>query len=426
MFLKNGECVAVCDDTNEIWIYDAHSCALREKQRSVHAASSRGIAADHAGRLFATGSDDAALQVFGLTARQPHRQAVFYRHENRVWSVRFAPDDSCFVSTGSDGRVIFWPTPSDDRFFCDDGRVERHVDRSGVFRSLAFSSNARFLAAGVSPRTTVIDRVSHQKHELQTGEVSALKFLPDNRHLLVAAPEKRIVAWDLETDTKTREYRLDSRIDRFDLSANQTRCAVFDNETKSVHVYSWPPDKRLATLSFGDVATNSVQFHPTRSVLFVAADGVLAAYDAETCKQLWQIGKLGDVFVEIAFLPNDDTMIVAEGLYGLSVRSTLTGQSVARLSSHSGKIIGVAISPDGRNVASICDQFTLRIWDRKAGQPLLEFTDISGFGPGCLRFSPSGDELALGDSSGKAGVIRCVQAFRPSAAVRVISERANP
>jgi WD40 repeat protein len=83
---------------------------------------------------------------------------------------------------------------------------------------------------------------------------------------------------------------------------------------------------------------------------------------------------------------------VAEGLRGLAIRDAVAGVELARMTGHPSNVVGVAASPDERTFASVCDHDTLKLWDSRAGQPVLDYTGFGGR-PALLRFNRSGSEL---------------------------------
>jgi WD40 repeat protein len=98
---------------------------------------------------------------------------------------------------------------------------------------------------------------------------------------------------------------------------------------------------------------------------------------------------------------------------GCARRSVLTG--------HGGAIQGIAFYPDGRRLASVSTDGTLRIWNTESGQ---ELARVASAGPlSCVALSPDGIWLATGSAGGEETV--CLRDAASGLAVRQLAVSAE-
>ena len=91
-------------------------------------------------------------------------------------------------------------------------------------------------------------------------------------------------------------------------------------------------------------------------------------------------------------------------------RATLTppsGALIRTLAGHSGPVLAVAVTPDGRRAVSGSDDATLRLWDLESGRELACFT---GDGPmPCCAIAPDGVRLVAGDALGRLHLLEFIE-----------------
>ena len=79
---------------------------------------------------------------------------------------------------------------------------------------------------------------------------------------------------------------------------------------------------------------------------------------------------------------------------------TRTGDLVKTLHSHSDTVGCVTFSPDGKRLASGCQDRTVKLWDVETGDEVLTLRGHSA-GVHSLCFNPNGDLLASGSKDGE-------------------------
>ncbi|MDG4805585.1 protein kinase [Micromonospora sp. WMMD1120] len=225
-----------------------------------------------AGEYAIVGDDDGALCLW--RARSVHLVRTMVAHQGRVGSVRLSDDGRFAASAGAEDRTCrLWRTGTG------------------------------------SPLLTV---------PVGIGPV-ALRFTPDNRHLLVNSTGK-LTVWDVFTGR--RRYERESWGDALAVSR----------------------DGRVAAVA----------------VLSTEHGRVLSAWETATGRTLCDIASDSDVF-DVS--PDGRYVVTADRDRVLRIWDTRTGRRVHECDGHPEPVSSVTFTEDGRNLVSVDDRPAIRLWE---------------------------------------------------------------
>jgi eukaryotic-like serine/threonine-protein kinase len=278
-------------------------------------------------------------------------------------------------------------------------RVKAH---DAAIRGLAITADGQALVtAGEDSRLRVWNPSKLQ--EVRTflgdfGAVESMALAPNGKRVATCATrlttsEMGVQLWDLDTGAEQRRLRG---------PAANVRCVSISQDSKAIAagaddnmIWVWMADASGPKTFCMKGHTNSVT-----GIWFVSADSLLSASTDGTVRQ-WDIrsgkakGTLPAAVGPLSALAFGGKRVAAAGEH-LAVRQP-TGTFV-RFAGHSGNVLCVAFSPDGRLLASGGADKTLRVWSTDDGKELVSYPH-----PVAVRavlFAPDGRGLYSGDANG--------------------------
>jgi len=306
---------------------------------------------------------------------------IIAAHTARVQAVGFSPAGNFIATGGWDGTINLWDTRT--------LALKRTLTSPDAkITSLAFSPNGLLLAAGcVVPQPEKFNLGTVLVWEMETGKllhsittrssgVWGIAFSPDGEQIASTGVNCTEV-WN----AKSGELRLSLQVDRFDdfygvcFSPDGSVIAAASEDFMgggNIKIWNAKTGSLIKTLADGSVVGASVAFVPDGKRLITGGFRELKYWDMASGKlALTSKGLSGEV-IAVAVSPNGKTVASASGennkphgKVDLRLWDAQSGKLLGVLSGHLQAVLAVAFSPDGQFLVSGSDDKTAMVWEIK-------------------------------------------------------------
>jgi WD40 repeat protein len=312
-----------------------------------------------------------------------------------VNSAVFSPDGSLVATAAQKGQVHIYRTQS---------HTLLHTIKVGSAVNVArFSPNGALLAVGSAGAKVLLYDVKsgELQHTLTTnGAVFDVAFVGGGTTLVTGEASFDARMWDVATGSAIRTLPQAAAATKLAVSLDGAQFAVMANGQAVAHIYSAATGDELGFVQQPGELTD-LAFSPNGKYLVTTGRRNGFVWDAHTFAQLHILSGHEAPITDVVFA-NDGRVITSSVDSAARVWDPATGEPLfTLLGQHQQKVLAVAVSPDGTQIATASADNTVRLWNSPLGStPLLlgGHTDSVS----SAVFSPDGRFLLTGSADGTA------------------------
>jgi WD40 repeat protein len=380
-FAPDGRTLACGDENGAVRLWDVATGkelrCLQGLHEPVH-----GVAFSGDGKLLVAGGKEGVLRVWEVATGKALGPTGGHAH--RIVALHHAADGKSLTSAARDGTVRTWDIAS--------GKQVRNRKGPAEHMTACFNADGTLLAAlGHRGDVRLWDPAKGTEIRELRGALrgtNSLSFSPDGAQLLAPGDNGAVVVWEVGTG------KVLHRLSRSGMSAVAGVCSPDGKLFASGHAsHSAAPPRGgpLDRIALWDAATGKkvrevgADLRFALAPLAFAPDGrTLACAGVREPVRLWEAATgrerrvypfskpprrpawgtytRDDLVCVLAF--SADGRLLALGLeQHVYLWNALTGEEVARLAGHRGKVAALVFAPDGKTLASAGDDTSVLLWD---------------------------------------------------------------
>ncbi len=384
---------AGCTDHN-VYVWDAQSGRQSAVLRG-HRDCVEGVAFHPSGGLLASFARANTIKVWNLS--QGRVVANLTGYAGQITHVAFNRSGARLVSASEDRTVRLWTTAGWRQIKTFKGHTDAatsvaFLPNDGAFASGGKDGTVRFWSMSAAKDTTVLK--GHSKW------VFGVAFDPRGKQVATASEDKTVRIWDPSTGRVLRTLRgHEGRVAdvAYSPTGRLASCGGFGDA--SVIVWNVATGEKLVRIKTKDRMLECVAFDPfDRWVAAGGYSGRIGMWDASTGRFIRWCGAHGPSEMVSALCPTPDGKRLFSSALGdkvIRVWDLASQKELLQLKGHEHSVLALALSPDGKRLASGSVDKTVRVWDTATGELLKTMQGHRG-NVQAVAFTPDGERIVSG------------------------------
>ena len=362
-FTSDGKYIVSCSNNNFLIIWDAETGKELLKVEKIGGNStlpSLISKTSNDGRYYVSVSYNTVRLWKKKNDDNPH----IIENANCKSAIAFSPDGKC-IAAASDEKILVWDAETEEVLL-------RLVGHKRCVNSVAFSPDGRCIASSALYDTIIVwDAVTGSellRIKENTYKVNSVAFSPDGKKMVSETGEEdaddrfklsyqySVFIWDAETGEQIKELYGHSYIAHSAIFTPNGKSVVSASSDKTVRIWNVEADGSFIVLQGHNDKVRAIAISPDGTRIISGSDGgSIRVWNSDTGIELLDISSPRTKTV--SFSP-DGKWIVSAG-NGIRIWDTEIGYELWEIE---GEYTSAVMSPDGKRIASVLYDGSVKMW----------------------------------------------------------------
>ncbi len=333
--------------------------------------------------------------------REGRRLAPEIPRRSVLFHASLSPNGSNILTTAWSGYAHLYEAAS--------SRLVYQFQQHGGLVDAGFSPDGRHLATACDDGNVWVwnvgDMAAPPMMLPQGNHIEEIAFSRDGRRLAVGGRGGHARVWDLFPRERGVRRLPGNDVRWVEFDGTGRRALVLSTGSESrLNVYNTQDGHQVSEARFEPRQATCARFSPDgRQVLAFGSGPAVFVLDSDTGREVFPPLAHEDRVRQALWSPDGKLIITAAGIGGARAWESATGKIVTRFP-NSNSVNCIAISPDGKRLATGHQDHSVLIWETRSGQPAgagsSECEDVRQ-----IAFSPDGRFLVISGTRGTEGIL---------------------
>jgi WD40 repeat protein len=281
---------------------------------------------------------------------------ILRKHEDWVRDVAFSPDSKLMASGSDDSKIHIWDTSN--------WQLLRTLDTETNVRGVAYSKDGKTIVMSGFGSVYVLDAESGEtRHKLAFHVIYDFSYEPE-QNLVAACADEESKVWNAGSGEEVATFGGHTELISC-VALSKLGVLASGSHDKLIKLWDLKTKEEIGVLEGQDGWLACLAFSPDGKTLASGGhNSTIVLWDVEGRKEIKRL-ECQDTPMALAFSSDAATLVEGRWDGNVYIWDIASGENVLTLEDPEGRISGVAISPDGKHLATAELGATITVWENE-------------------------------------------------------------